>query len=133
MATALPGAGIRIADVHEGRAVTRFSQSLNYAGKGIIAVDLGLRTNKVYQTYQDNGEWEREIAVQTGGLAGATGAGYVTGRAVALTMTRIALAATPWGWAIMIGSSIVIGAVAAYQMDEQGKKITSRAWDRWIK
>lgn len=126
------GRGIRIADVHEGRAVTRFSQNLDYAGKGIIAVDLGLRANKVYQSYQDNDEWEREIAVQIGGVAGAASAGFLTGRAAAITMARIALAATPWGWALMIGSAVAVGAYAAYQADQKGQDFVARRWDKWF-
>ncbi len=126
------GRGIHIADIHEGQAVSRFSRNVSYAGRGIIAVDLGFRGHRVYQTYQENGEWERELAVQTGGFAGASGAGFITGRTVALTMARVALAATPWGWAFMIGSSIAIGAIAAYQLDERAQSVASRAWDRWV-
>lgn len=84
----------------------------------------------MYQTYQENGEWERELAVQTGGFAGASGAGLITGRTVALTMARVALAATPWGWAFMIGSSIAIGAIAAYQMDERGQSLMGLVYDK---
>jgi hypothetical protein len=124
------GRGIRIADMHEGRAVSRLSQSMTYAGRGFVAVDLGFRGNKIYRTYEDGGKWERELAVQTGGLAGATGTGLMTGRVVATTMARVALAATPLGWAFLIGSSIVIGAVAAYQMDQQGQSLTGIVYDK---
>jgi hypothetical protein len=123
------GRGIRIADMHEGRAVSRFSQSMTYAGRGLIAVDIGFRANKVHQKYQSNGEWEREIAVQTGGFGGAALTGLATGRVVAITMARVALAATPWGWALMIGSSIAIGAYAAAQADQKLQRWTGQAYD----
>lgn len=123
------GRGIHVADMHEGQAVSRFSQGLQYAGRGIIVADVGFRANKVYQSYQNEEEWERELVAQTGGLAGATTAGFITGKTVAITMARVALAATPWGWALMIGSAVAIGAYAAYQADERGQNLFGQIYD----
>ncbi|WP_328184499.1 hypothetical protein [Marinobacter sp. OP 3.4] len=123
------GRGIHVADMHEGQAVSRFSQGLQYAGRGIIVADVGFRANKVYQSYRNEEEWERELVAQTGGLAGATSAGFVTGKTVAMTMARVALAATPWGWALMIGSAVAVGAYAAYQADERGQNLFGRIYD----
>lgn len=123
------GRGIHIADMHEGQSVSRFSRGLQYAGRGIIVADLGFRANTVYQSYQDGEEWERELVAQTGGLAGATSAGFITGKTVAITMARVALAATPWGWALMIGSAVAVGAYAAYQADERGQNLFGRIYD----
>ena len=125
------GRGIRIADMHEGRAVSRLSQSMTYAGRGIIAVDIGFRANKVHQKYQEDGAWGREIAVQTGGFGGATLTGVATGRVVAMTMVRVALAATPWGWALMIGSAVAVGAYAAYQADQTAQEFVGRQSNRF--
>lgn len=123
------GRGIHVADVHEGQAVSRLSQSLSYAGRGIIVADIGFRANSVYQSYRAEDEWERELVTQTGGLAGASTAGFITGKAVALTMARVALAATPWGWALMIGSAVAVGAYAAYQADQTGQSWASQVYD----
>lgn len=123
------GRGIHVADMHEGQAVSRFSQGLQYAGRGIIVADVGFRTSKVYQSYRNEEEWERELVAQTGGLAGATSAGFITGKAVAVTMARVALAATPWGWALMVGSAVAVGAYAAYQADERSQNLFGRVYD----
>lgn len=123
------GRGIHVADMHEGQKVSQFAQALRYSGRGIVALDVGFRGQRVHSEYQSRGEWEREIAVQAGGLVGATGGGAVGAR-VALTAGRLALAATPMGWAVIIGSSIAIGAVAAYQADEFGQGFIGRMWDR---
>ncbi|UZD67458.1 hypothetical protein [Marinobacter sp. AN1] len=123
------GRGIHVADMNEGRAVSRFSQGLQYAGRGIIVADVGLRANAVYRSYRNEDEWERELVAQTGGLAGATSAGFVTGKTVAMTMARVALAATPWGWGLMIGSAVAIGAYAAYQADERGQNLFGKIYD----
>lgn len=123
------GRGIHVAGMHEGQAVSRLSQGLTYAGRGIVVADLGFRTNKVYESYRDGEEWERELAVQTGGFGGGALSGLVTGRAVAMTMARVALAATPWGWGLMIGSAVVMGAYAAYQADAKGKNWAGQVCD----
>ncbi|MFL1482733.1 hypothetical protein [Marinobacter sp. LN3S78] len=123
------GRGIYVADMHEGQAVSRFSQGLTYAGRGIVVADLGFRANKVYESYRDGEEWERELAVQTGGFGGGALSGFVTGRAVAMTMARVALAATPWGWGLMIGSAVVMGAYSAYQADAKGKNWAGQVYD----
>ena len=99
------GRGIHIADMHEGRAVSGMSQRLAYAGNGLLAIDIVFRGDKVHQKYQDGEDWKREFAVQAGGFGGSWATGFASGRAVALTMARVALAATPWGWFLMVGSS----------------------------
>ena len=62
------GRGIRIADMHEGRAMSRMSQRLAFAGHGFLATDIVFRGNKVHQKYQNGEDWKRELAVQPGDL-----------------------------------------------------------------
>lgn len=45
-------------------------------------------------------------------------------------MARVALAATLWGWALLIGSSIAVGAYATYHADQRAQGVVSRWWDR---
>lgn len=47
----------------------------------------------------------------------------------AILLSRIALMATPLGWMILIGSTIAIGAVLAYQMDKAGQGFAGHLWD----
>lgn len=122
------GRGIHVADMYEGQKVSRFAQALRYSGRGIVALDIGFRGQRVHSEYRNGGEWERELAVQTGGLVGSVGGGSL-GANVALTAGRLALAATPMGWAVVIGSSIAIGAVAAYQGDKALQGMFGKIWD----
>jgi len=122
------GRGIHVADMHEGQKVSRFAQALRYSGRGIVALDVGFRGQRVRSEHQSGGDWEREMAVQTGGLLGSVGGGFF-GANTALTLGRLALAATPMGWAVVIGSSVAVGAVLAYQADKQGQSIVGAAWD----
>ncbi|WP_341938582.1 hypothetical protein [Marinimicrobium sp. C2-29] len=125
------GRGIHVADMHEGQKVSRFAQALRYTGRGIVALDVGFRGQRVRSEYQSVGEWERELAVQTGGFAGA-GFGGGLGARAALTVGRLALAATPMGWALVIGSSIAVGAVVAYQSDKQVQTLVGSVWDYFL-
>lgn len=122
------GRGIHVADMHEGQKVSRVAQALRYSGRGIVALDIGFRGQRVHSEYKNGGEWEREPAVQTGGFLGASGVGLLGANAVLLA-GRIALAATPMGWAVIIGSSIAIGAVAAYQGDKALQGVFGTIWD----
>ncbi len=122
------GRGIHVADMHEGQKVSRFAKALRYSSRGIVVLDVGFRGSRVRQEYRAGGEWERELAVQTGGFAGA-GIGGGLGAKAVLTVGRLALAATPMGWALVIGSSIAVGAVAAYQTDKQFQTLIGSVWD----
>lgn len=124
------GRGIHINNLQEGKKVARFSNSLSYAGRGLIAVDIGFRSASVHKTYAANGNWQRELAVQTGGFGGSLLTGYATGRTAAIMLSRIALMSTPVGWMILIGSTIAIGAVLAYQADQGGQRIVGSLWDK---
>ncbi|WP_111643178.1 hypothetical protein [Marinimicrobium alkaliphilum] len=122
------GRGIHIADMHEGRKVSRFADSLRYVGRGVIAVDIGVRGQKVRSAYHNDEQWLRELMAQGGGFGGAGVTGFATGRA-AFLLGRIALASTPVGWVVLVGSTIAVGAIAAYQMDKAGQDAGHFVWD----
>lgn len=127
------GRRIHVSDMEQGKAVSKLSGAMNYAGKGFVVLDGGMRGQKVYETYQHGEDWERELAVQTGGLSGSISGGYLTGKGVALTLSRIALLATPWGWAFTIGSSIVLGVIVSNQMDTRFQRFVGNIWDSVFK
>jgi len=126
------GRGIHIANMTEARQVSKLANGLRYAGRGAIVVDVGFRINTVRNTYVDGGEWKRELAVQTGGLTGSISTGALVGRAAFLA-SRIALMATPLGWGILIASTVVAGAVLAYQADNKMQGLVGSRWDRYIR
>ncbi|MGM0450487.1 MAG: hypothetical protein ACQERE_06650, partial [Pseudomonadota bacterium] len=53
------GRRIHIADMEQGKAVNKLANSINYAGKGAVALDGGLRLRKVHEKYQNGKDWER--------------------------------------------------------------------------
>ncbi|GAB1257644.1 hypothetical protein NBRC116494_21460 [Aurantivibrio plasticivorans] len=127
------GRGIHVADMYEGQQVGKLAKGLRYAGRGAIVLDIGFRANAVQNSYANGENWKREMAVQTGGFTASTLAGAAVGRAAFLTLGRIALMATPWGWGILIASTVITGAVLAYQMDQASQHRIGNAWDRWIR
>lgn len=123
------GRGIHIADMKEGQQVSKLVKGLRYAGHGAIIVDAGFRINTVRNSYINGGEWKRELAVQTGGFSANVVSGALTGRAAFLAASRIALMATPWGWGILIASSVITGAILAYQADQAMQQRIGDLWD----
>ncbi|WP_439134485.1 hypothetical protein [Pseudomaricurvus sp.] len=124
------GRGIHVATALEGQQISRFAKGIRYAGRGAIALDAGFRINTVHNTYVNGGDWQREVAVQSGGMTASALTGWLTGRAAFFALSRIALMATPWGWAFLIGSSIVTGAVLAYQADQNVQSRVGNLWDK---
>ncbi|MYL26807.1 MULTISPECIES: hypothetical protein [Halomonadaceae] len=125
------GRRINVADLEQGKAVSRFSGALRFAGRGVAVLDGGMRIHQVHSKYQTGEDWQRELAVQTAGMSGAGVTGFATGRLVKHGLLRIGLAATPGGWLILIGSTIITGALLATQMDEKAQSMAGRAWD-WM-
>lgn len=93
-------------------------RSTRRVGRTVIIVDLGLRSDHVYQEYEHGGNWRREALIQTAGLAASTATAAVLIDTAAGSIA-VLIAATPAGWvaglAIAGGiatSSVLAGAVA---------------------
>ncbi|MGI1677784.1 MAG: hypothetical protein K6L75_03560 [Cellvibrionaceae bacterium] len=123
------GRGIHVANMTEGQQVSKLATGLRFAGRGAIVLDAGFRINTVRNSYLEGGEWKRELAMQTGGLGVSALTGFSIGRA-AFFASRIALMATPWGWGIIIASSVVSGAILAYQADQLAQRKIGNAWKK---
>lgn len=124
------GRGINVANNAQATQIATLAKGISYAGKGMVALDAGIRVNHVHNTYQQGGNWQREAAIQaTGfGLGGIAGI-KVTG-AVITGLTTIGLGLTPIGWVVLIGVGVTAGFTAAYAADTWGKNFTANLWDR---
>ncbi len=54
------------------QSIGTFAKYAKPVGKGLVALDLGFRGWKIYDAHQRNQDWYRELAVQSGGLLGAS-------------------------------------------------------------
>ena len=122
------GRRIHVLDMEQGKAVGKLAGAMNYAGKGIAVIDGGVRINEVRQKYQNGEDWQRELAVQSGGMLGTGVTGTATTRLV-MGVSRVLMIGSPWGWAFLIGSSIVTSAILSNQMDNRIQRFIGRQWD----
>lgn len=124
------GRGINVASTTQAVQISRMATGISYTGKGLIALDAGIRINGVHNTYKQGGNWQREAAIQTTGFGLGGAAGLITGQAVVAGLTAIGLGLTPVGWVVLIGVGVAAGFGAAYATDTFGKNLAANIWDR---
>ena len=120
-------AAIQLQNSHNFKRVQQFQRGANVLGKGVIALDAGLRISKVHDTYQTGGDWQRELSREMTGLSLGVLAGSAVGGYLTSSLTLM-LIATPFGWAIAIGVGLVSGLVAGKIFDELGKRSNDLVW-----
>ena len=69
------GRGINVANTAQAVQISRMATGISYTGKGLIALDAGIRINGVHNTYKQGGNWQREAAIQTTGFGAGGAAG----------------------------------------------------------
>lgn len=101
------------------QSISTFSKYSKPIGKGLVALDLGIRGWKIYDAKQQKRDWYRELAVQSGGLLGAS----LTGAAVASIAAAVVLG--PFGLILLL----FVGAAFAIGMDYLGQKYGGQFYD----
>lgn len=124
------GRGINVANNAKAQQLARLATSVSYAGKGLIALDAGIRLKGVHHTYKQGGNWQREAAMQATGFGFGGAAGVFTGARVIAGLTTIGLGLTPVGWVVMIGVGMAVGFGAAYMIDRIAQDGAGRIYDR---
>ncbi|HAW93577.1 MULTISPECIES: hypothetical protein [unclassified Arsukibacterium] len=120
-------AAIKLQSYHNVKRVQQFQRVANIAGKGLVVLDAGLRVNKVQDTYNQGGNWQKELAREMTGFGLGVIAGSIVGGQLTTTLTLI-LIATPYGWVIAIGAGLIAGLISAKFVDEIGKDISDVLW-----
>lgn len=123
------GRGINVASTTQAVQISRMATGISYTGKGLIALDAGIRINGVHNTYKQGGNWQREAAIQATGFGAGGATGLFVGSKVVAGLTAIGLGLTPVGWIVIIGIGLAAGFGAAYAMDSGGKKLAATIWD----
>lgn len=124
------GRGINVASNTQALQISQLAKGVSYAGKGLIALDAGIRINGVRNTYKQGGNWQREAAIQAAGFGFGGATGLAVGNVVVGSLTAIGLGLTPVGWVVLISLGIAAGFGSAYFMDNVGKSIATGIWDR---
>ena len=121
---------LRVVDANQAQAVVTFSRSLKYAGRGLIAVDIGVRGCGVAGAKATGGDWRRKTFEEVAGFGLSVGAGAGMGMAAKGMLPKIALGASPMGWVILIGA-IVVGAGLGMGADRFGQRWGGMIWDHF--
>jgi hypothetical protein len=96
--------------------VTRLMSLLRTIGRAIIVVEVIQRADKVEEIYKEHGNWERELAVQVGGLTLDLAIGGLAGFFL-----------TPYGWVFAILGGTAIGTLTSMGGEFAGGMI----WDAY--
>ncbi len=104
------------------RSIRGLEMASDIAGKGLIALDAGIRADSVYNDYKAGNDWQRSAVVETTGFGFGTAAGLAVGAKTVALGAGIALALGPVGWVILIGVGIGAGYGAGKIGDFIGKE-----------
>ena len=121
---------LNIQNGKQAMQLAKLTKGINFAGNGLIVLDAGFRANTVRNSYQNNENWQRELAVQTTGFGLGGAAGIAAGKATAGVLTAIGLGLTPVGWVILIGAAVTVGYFAAKHVDDIAQEKTGNLYDR---
>jgi len=96
----------------QAESLVNYTKYAKVLGNGLVALDFGSRIGNIHNEYQADGDWERELFIESSSFA----AGAVTGT-VAVNIGGAALAflmvATPIGWVGLIVGGVIVAGVAA--------------------
>ncbi len=102
-------AKLNITSQTQATNLVKFGKYAKVLGNGLAVIDFGSRIGNIQNTYQANGEWERELFIESSSFV----ASAVTGTAIVNTGLAILMVATPVGWVgLIIGGAIIAGTAA---------------------
>ena len=93
--------------------LVKFSQHAKVLGNGLAVIDFGSRIGNITNTYKSDGNWEREMFIESSSFATSAVAGTL---AVNVGLA-ILMVVTPVGWVgLIIGGLAIAGTAAAVSM-----------------
>ncbi|CAM3795383.1 hypothetical protein [Rheinheimera salexigens] len=117
------GQTLHFANSQQVATVQRFVSSTNMIGRGILVLDFGLRTEKVYNAKDS---W-REGVTQYSGFGASAGMGALV--ASGTKSIGMALMLSPAGWVVLIGAAVVVGFMAVSWLDNKTQDVSGRFYD----
>lgn len=121
---------LSIDNVAEVERLNRLARSIRFAGNGAVVLDAGARLAGVYESYQRNENWQRELSREATGFGIGGASGMLAGQATVGALTMIGLGVTPLGWVVVIGAGIAVGFSTGSKMDSFGKWLADLLWNR---
>ncbi len=112
---------LQLTSVAQAGAVGQFSKYGKALGNGLIVVDVASRVGNVQKAYKADGDWERELFIESSSFALSA----VTGTLIANAGVAFFMLATPAGWVGLI----VVAAGASMGMNYLVKEKGSSWYD----
>ncbi len=118
---------LQLTSVTQATALGRFSKYGKVLGNGLVLVDVGSRVGNIHNEYKADGDWERELFIESSSFALSAVAGGLTVYAGTAALTFITVA-TPVGWVGLI----IISAAASMGMNSIVKEDAGDTYDSII-
>ncbi len=106
---------LQLTSVAQASAVGQFSKYGKALGNGLIVVDVASRVGNVQKTYKADGDWERELFVESSSFA----LSVWTGGVIAKAGVTFFVLATPAGWIGLIVVAAASSMVMNYAVKEK--------------
>lgn len=102
-----------VADQAQANNLVRLSKYAKILGDGLVLLDVGSRVANIHSTYKNDGNWERELFVESSSFAASASTGLALVK-VGSAALGFVMVATPLGWAgLIVGGLVVAGTAAA--------------------
>ena len=118
---------LQLTSVTQATALGRFSQYGKVLGNGLVLIDVGSRVGNIHNEYKADGDWERELFIESSSFAASAIAGSIT----AYAGVAFFVLATPIGWVGLI----VTAAAASMGMNYLVKEGSGGIYDsimEWV-
>ncbi len=102
---------LQLTSVVQASALGRFSQYGKVLGNGLVLVDVGSRIGNIHNEYKAEGDWERELFIESSSFAASAWVGGLAVRAGTAALMFFTVA-TPVGWVGLIVTAATVSIVA---------------------
>ena len=100
--------------------LVKLSRQAKFLGNGLAVIDFGSRVGNIHNSYEDGGNWERDLFIESSSFATSAAAGTVTVN-IGSAALGFLMVATPIGWVgLVVGGLAVAGTAAAVSMGVNG-------------
>ncbi|MCG8613066.1 MAG: hypothetical protein MI864_21360 [Pseudomonadales bacterium] len=117
--------------------LVKFSKHSNMLGTGLVAIDFTTRVGNIHSEYLADGNWERQLFIESSSFAASTTTGLVAAQAGTAAIGFL-MTLTPIGWVglIIAGTAVIAGSTyASIKVNEVIQKDAGSIYDeimQWI-
>jgi len=101
-------AKLNVSSATQAHNLVKLSKYSKKLGSGLVAIDFGIRAANVHKSYETEGDWEREMLIESLSFAASTTAGVGVVKAGLYFLA----VATPAGWVGLIVAVTIVGTAA---------------------